>query len=149
MERTFSIAPTSSASLVAIAAIGVLLLLIIGLLAFSGYSSRNVKFEMSDQGLSIGPALYGRFIPKDEIMKEGIQIINLNTTSAYKPRIRTNGVGLPGYAEGWFKLSSGEKALLFVTDRSRVVYIPTTKGYSVMLSASQPDEFYEAAKQWK
>ena len=53
-------------------------------------------------------------------------------------------VGLPGYSEGWFRLVNGEKALLFVTDRSRVVYIPTKDGYSILLSTSKPEELLKS-----
>ncbi len=148
MAKTFSITPASATPFIAISAIGILLVLLIGLLAFTGYSARNAKFEVSDQGLRIRGAIYGRFIPKEEIIEDGVKIINLNTQTEYNPRIRTNGVGLPGYGEGWFKLKNGEKALLFVTDRSKVVYVPTSKDYSVLLSVSNADEFCQSIKLW-
>ncbi len=59
-------------------------------------------------------------------------------------RTRTNGAGLPGYQAGWFRLQSGEKALVFVTDLERVVYVPTNEGYSLLLSVEEPDEFLDA-----
>ena len=149
MDKTFNITPASPAPLITILAISILLLLILGLFAFIGYSSRNVKFEVSDQGLRIKGAIYGRFIPKEDIAEENAEIINLDASPEYKPRIRTNGVGLPGYSEGWFKLKNNEKALLFVTDRSNVVYIPTRQDYSVLLSVSNSEEFYESIKQWE
>ena len=66
----------------------------------------------------------------------------------YQPKWRTNGAGLPGYAAGWFKLRNKEKALVFLTDRSRVVYIPTNKDYSVLLSVREAEEFADAIQQW-
>ena len=51
------------------------------------------------------------------------------------------GTGLPGYQAGWFRLRNGEKALLYLTDRARAVYIPTTAGYSLLLSPADPDGF--------
>jgi len=149
MDKTFGIIPASPASLITILAIGIFLLLILGLFAFIGYSSRNVTFEVSEQGLRIKGGIYGRLIPKENIAGENAKIINLNTSPQYKPRIRTNGVGLPGYSEGWFKLKNNEKALLFVTDRSNVVYIPTKQDYSILLSVSNSEEFYESIKQWE
>lgn len=149
MDKTFSITPASSTPLITILVIGIILLIILGLFAFIGYSSRNVKFELSDQGLQIKGGLYGRFIPKEDIAGEQAKIIDFDTSPEYKPRIRTNGIGLPGYAAGWFKLQNDEKALLFVTDRSNVVYIPTRQDYSVLLSVSDSAEFYETIKQWE
>lgn len=49
------------------------------------------------------------------------------------------GTGLPGYRAGWFRLRNGEKALLYVTDGSRAVYIPTNRGYSLLLSSQNPE----------
>jgi len=149
MDETFSITPTSSAPLITIAVISAVLLVILGLFAFIGFTSRNVKYELSDQGLNIKAGIYGRFIPKEDITGEGVQIINLENSSELKPRVRTNGIGLPGYAAGWFKLNNGEKALLFVTDKSSVVYIPTTQDYSVLLSVSNAEGFYESIKRWE
>jgi len=149
MDKTFGIIPASPAPLITILVISILLLLILGLFAFIGYSSRNVKFEVSDQGLRIKGGIYGRLIPKEDIAGESVKIVDFNTSPEYKPRIRTNGVGLPGYSEGWFKLRNNEKALLFVTDRSNVVYIPTKQNYSILLSVSNSEEFYESIKQWE
>ena len=149
MERIFGIIPASSGPILFLLAISVVLILIIGLLGFIAYSSKNVKFEVDDQGLRISQSLYGRFIPKEEINAEGVKVLNLNIDSQYKPKRRTNGAGIPGYSEGWFKLKNNEKALLFVTDRSSVVYIPTTKGYSVLLSVKEADEFAESLRRWE
>ncbi len=149
MVRTFDITPASSAPLIFIAVIGLFLILVLGFFVRIGYSTRNTKFEISDQGLSINGGINGRFIPKEDIATENIQTIDLTTYPEYQPRIRTNGIGLPGYAEGWFRLKNKEKALLFVTDRSNVVYIPTNRGYSVLLSVSNSDEFRQSVELWK
>lgn len=39
-------------------------------------------------------------------------------------------------------LRNGEEALLYLTDRRRAVYVPTTLGYSLLLS-EQPERFVE------
>jgi len=62
--------------------------------------------------------------------------------------VRTRGTGLPGYSAGWFRLRNGEKALCFLTDRSRLAYVPTRAGFSVLLSVllsvERPDAFLAA-----
>jgi hypothetical protein len=149
MERIFGIIPASSGPIVFVVAVAIVLILVIGLLAFIGYSSRHISFGVSDEGLRISRSLYGRFIPREEVAVEGVRVFDLNTESDYQPKRRTNGAGLPGYSEGWFKLKNDEKALLFVTDRSSVVYIPTKKDYSVLLSVRETGEFAELLKQWE
>ena len=58
-----------------------------------------------------------------------------------QPKWRRIGTALPGYQAGWFRLRNGEKALLYLTDRTRAVYIPTTAGYSLLLSPADPDAY--------
>jgi len=76
-----------------------------------------------------------------KLIKKDVKVVDLTVTREYSPKIRTNGLALPGIKVGWFKLKNGEKALLFVTDMSHVVYIPSRKGYSVLLSVAYPAEF--------
>ena len=127
---------------------GMVLIIAVGaLFAYFGYSARNTKFVISEQGLRIKGCFYGRSIPKDSLITEDIQIMDLLHDDTYRPTRRTNGVGLPGYLEGWFRLNTGEKALVFLTAKTRVVYIPTKGGYSVLSSIAEPENFLRAINQ--
>jgi hypothetical protein len=152
MEKVFGIFPASSGAFIFIWVFSVVIaLVLIGVIALfisTGYQARHASFTVSDQGLRIGPGLYGRFIPRDDIDKEGVKVVNLNMETDYQPKWRTNGAGLPGYAAGWFKLKNKEKALVFLTDRSRVVYIPTYKNYAVLLSVREAEEFADTIQNW-
>ena len=153
MERVFGIIPATSSPYLFIwifsVVMGVIILGVIGMLVMFGYQARHAQFTVNERGLNISPGLYSRFIPKENINTAGVKVINLNTDSAYKPKWRTNGAGLPGYAAGWFKLENKEKALVFVTDRSRVVYIPTSENYSVLLSVPEAEELADLLQHWK
>lgn len=141
MERVYGIFPASSGPYIFAWALIIFLIAIIGVFIFISYSAGHVTFTVTEEALRIRASFYGRTIPRSDIVSEGVKVINLNVDSEYSPKIRTNGIGLPGYAEGWFRLADKEKALLFVTDRSRVVYVPTTDNYSVLLSTREAEEF--------
>jgi len=114
------------------------------LVFYLAYSAKNVRFEVSDQGLRIeGDRFYGRQIPAASLVANEAKLLDLQT-SEYRPRRKTNGVGLPGYKAGWYRLRNGRKALVFLTVQERAVYIPTRDGYSVLLSPAQPDQFLNA-----
>lgn len=113
-----------------------------------GYQGKQATFSLTEQALVIRPGIYGRTIPKEDVRIEGVRVINLDYERNYQARWRMNGAGLPGYSAGWFKLNNGEKALMFVTDRSNVVYIPTRKNYSVLLSVQQADEMVNQMRKW-
>ena len=152
MEKVFGIFPASSGTYTFIWVLGVVIALIligvIGLFISFGFQARHASFTVTDQGLRIGPGMYGRFIPRDDVVKDGVRVVNLNIETDYQPKWRTNGAGLPGYAAGWFKLRNKEKALVFLTDRSRVVYIPTKNNYAVLLSVREAEELAGAIQQW-
>ena len=54
------------------------------------------------------------------------------------------GTSLPGYRAGWFRLRNGEKALLYVTDPAKAVYVPTQLDYSVIVTPQDPEGFLSA-----
>ncbi|RLG37654.1 MAG: hypothetical protein DRN91_04890 [Candidatus Alkanophagales archaeon] len=140
----FELVPPSSTAWVVTLSIVVVCLALLLLFAYIAYSMRNVTVEVENDGLRIKGSLYGRFIPKEQIIKNGIRTLDLSVEREFKPRIRTNGIGLPGYKEGWFKLRNGKKALLFVTSNT-VVYVPTNN-FAVMLSVKNPEIFVETLK---
>src|SRR5579872_281843 len=128
MSQVFPMVPATGKALWVIAAI---LVPIVVLMTYIAYASRHVQFEVSDAGLRIRGDIYGRKIPAEALVCSGAKAVDLGTDTSLKPSLRTNGAGLPGYRAGWFRLRNGEKALVFLTDSSRVAYIPTREGYSL------------------
>ena len=117
------------------------------LILLLGWGAARAGFEVSPAGLHLKSALYGRMVPASSLDLARARRVDFRIDDDLRPRVRTNGIGLPGYLAGWIKLRNGEKALSFLSDRSRVVYIPTTEGYSLMLSVSDPDMFLSRLRQ--
>ena len=115
--------------------------LAMAMLATTIIASRSARFEVTSEGLRLRGDLYGRLIPRSQLRLGEARRVDLASERNLQPSWRTMGTGLPGYQAGWFRLRSGEKALLYLTDRSRAVYIPTTEGYSLLLSPMDPDGF--------
>ena len=138
---TFPIAPAASRYLWFLIPIAVLLLGVIGLLAVSLRGAQASRFEVTDDGLRLRGDLYGRTIPASQLRLDVARRVDLDSEPSLRPTWRRMGTGLPGYQAGWFRLGNGDKALLYLTDRSRAVYVPTTAGYSLLLSPADPDGF--------
>ena len=143
-SQVFTIIPGTNGPVWLLMGLSLLFLVMVALFAWLAWSSRNSRFEISDTGLEIGATMYGRTIPVESLIADGIRVVDLTRDHDLHPRWRTNGAGLPGYLAGWFKLQNGEKSLLFVTDKRRVVYVPTREGYSVIMSVRRPEEFTTA-----
>ncbi|MBW2414115.1 MAG: hypothetical protein JRG76_06345 [Deltaproteobacteria bacterium] len=123
---------------------GGLALLFVGLalgMLLLGWGIVRGGFELSPDGLRLRGAVYGRMIPATSLDAGAARLVDFRTEPGLRPRRRTNGIGLPGYLAGWVTLHNGDRALTFLTDYSRVVYIPTSEGYGVMLSVCEPDQF--------
>ena len=144
-HEVFPIARGSSAPLWFCGVIGVL---VFGLGAFLGtlwlFGSRIVTLEVSDRGVRVRGDVYGRFIPREALRVEQAKVLDLATDPGYSPVARTNGIGLPDYQSGWFRLANGSSALLFVTNWSRAVRVPTTERFDLLVSPSDPQAFLAA-----
>lgn len=142
--ESFPIVPGTSRGLWAFLAVILLILALAGLLMIATVrGSRASTFELSDAGLRLRGDLYGRMIPADSLRGGAARIVDLASSPDLQPRWRTIGTAFPGYRAGWFRLRNGEKALVYLTETSRTVYVPTRKGYSVLLSPRQPERFLD------
>ena len=139
--NVFPIAPAESRYLWLLIPVIVILLGAMALLATSVRGAHASRFEIRADGLRLEGDLYGRLVPKSALRVDLARRVDLEREEQLRPRWRRLGTALPGYQAGWFRLRNGEKALLYLTDRARAVYIPTTAGYSLLLSPADPDAF--------
>jgi hypothetical protein len=139
METVFDIVPAGMRPLYLLLPIVAVLAGGLGLLALTGYGSQRARFVLSDAGLDFRGDVYGRRVPWGMLRVQDARVVDLERETALRPRSRRLGTALPGYAAGWFRLSNGERALLYVTARRRVLYLPTSLGYSLLLSPQDPD----------
>jgi len=146
MKEVFPIIPAGNGPLWVLIVLGVVLVGLLVLFGWFVYSSRNTRFEVSPDGLAIRGAMYGRWIALSDLDLERARTLDLERDKEYRFQWRTNGVGLPGYQAGWFKLKGGGKVLAFLTDRRRVACVPTRQGYQVMLSVSDPAAFLKSLR---
>jgi hypothetical protein len=143
MKYVFPIIPASAGPIWLFVVIVVFMFCLVTLFGYLAFSSRHVRLEVAEGELRIRGDIYGRRIPATSVVVDEVKVLNLTRDAAYGLKLRTNGVGLPGYASGWFKLLNGEKALVFVTDPTRIIYIPTRDGYSVLMSVAEPEKVKE------
>lgn len=143
----FPIAPATSRYLWFLVPVICVMLAGIVLVAASVRGGRTARFEIGPDGLRLRGDLYGRLVPRARLAVKEARRVDFARNPELLPASRRMGTGLPGYQAGWFRLRDGEKALLYLTDRTRAVYIPTTAGYSLLLSPADPDTFLSRLKQ--
>ena len=145
--ETFPIAPAATRALWFVPLLlAVILVPVAVLIGGTLAGARAARFDVSPAGLRLHGDWYGRTIPSGQIRGQDAKRVDFAAEPGLAPRWRTMGTGLPGYQAGWFRLRNGEKALLYLTDRSRAVYVPTTAGYSLLLSPADPERFLSALR---
>jgi hypothetical protein len=145
--ETFPIAPAATRALWFVPLLmAVILVPVLALVGRTMVGARAARFEVSPAGVRLHGDWYGRTIPSGQVRGLDARRVDFATEPGLAPKWRTMGTGLPGYQAGWFRLKNGEKALLYLTDRSRAVYVPTTAGYSLLLSPADPDRFLSAVR---
>ena len=123
-----------------------ILFFVFGLMTLFWILSRNVRFVVGDESLRIRGDLYGRTIPRSALVSDGAEVVDLRGHSRFGWMLRVNGIGMPGYAAGWFRPAGGGRALAFITDKSRVVVVPTSLGYTLLVSPADPFALLAALK---
>lgn len=125
------------------ALLGLAPILVMALLA---WWPSDARFEVSPKGILVTGSWYGRLIPTEGVDLSAARRVNERNDPQLFPGRRVNGVGLPDYQAGWFALHNAQQALVFLTDRSRAVFVPTTNPAPLLLSPVDPDAFLAALR---
>jgi len=105
---------------------------------FIGRVLHRHRIVLDDDGLAIATTFYSRKLGWGELQLQQARVVDLDEHTGLKPVLKTNGTALPGFRSGWFRLRNLGKALVATAGGSRVVYLPTTQGYDLLLQPRQP-----------
>jgi len=124
--------------------------LLLAALSFT-YSPGPPKYTITSNGLTIHDWLYPVTLTSADVDVESVRVVDIDEDARWRPMRRTNGVGLPHYHSGWFRLAGGEKVRMYWSDGRRLVLLPP-KGEAapVLLEVSQPAAFIQQVQQaWR
>ena len=73
------------------------------------------------------------------------RLIDLKQEADLTPSFKTTRKAMPGFQLGWFNLKGKGKgkgkAFVAMTDKSELVLVPTTRGYNLLLSVPEGEQF--------
>jgi len=139
MQETFPMIPAGNGMAWLAGVVVVVLSLLVALLVWLAIAAKHVDFVVQPGQLAIRGGPYGRTLAISDLDLEHARRLDPAAEPGLAVRWKTNGAALPGLAMGWFRLKDKSKALLFVTDRARVLHVPTRLGWSLQLSTSEPE----------
>ena len=134
---------TNKVSMIGITS-SVTLLSIILFAALVYFLLRN-EIVFDTQTLKVKAAFYERSVNRADIVWADSRIIDLSHMPEFKPWVRVNGIGLPGYRAGWFRLANGSRAFLLVT-HGPLAYLPVQGGKDFLLSIKESSPLFEKIK---
>ena len=117
-----------------------------GLFAFFLWGAFHSTVTVENDSIRLRVPIYGVTIPLDSIDAEGATLLDLTKNRDFKPGIRTNGLGVPGYLLGHFRLNNGHRARLAMTTRTSVAYVPLVGRTALLLSVEEGEKFIAALK---
>ena len=118
---------------------------VLGLL-FLAMKRRSV--ELASGVLDVRAAIFRERTPIADIDLERARLVDLAERTDLRPMLKTNGMSLPGFHAGRFRLRGKlAKAFCLVTDRRRVLWLPLHDGkQQLLLSLEQPQALLDALR---
>ena len=148
MKEVFPLISPGNTALWVILALAAVLAAAVAILLVLAVTLRHGAVEVSAEGLRLRVPLYGRQLPMRALLLDTARPVNLTAEHDLGLEWRTNGIGLPRYQVGWFKLRNGDKALAAITDPERVALIPSREGFSLLVSVGDPQHLVDALRRF-
>lgn len=73
--------------------------------------------------------------------------IDLDERTEYRPMLKLNGTGLPGFRSGWYLLRDRSRAFVAMAGGRRALWIPTRRHHVLLLQARQPQPLLDALRE--
>lgn len=111
-----------------------------GVLRIADRSSR-VTFVVGAGKLKVTGDHFAETYALAELDLAGAQAVDLSEPGPYRLKWKTLGTGMPGYYSGEYALANGSPAVVFISDRKRVLHIPRRAAPALMVSVPDPLAF--------
>jgi hypothetical protein len=120
------------------------LVALVGAIALAiDWGMRRHRLTLDAGGLEVATSFYRRRLALAELQIDQARVIDLDERTEFKPVVKTNGTSLPGFHSGWFRLRNMRKALVATVGGKRVLHLPTTRGFDLLLQPRRPQALLE------
>lgn len=104
--------------------------------------------ELHDGTLEVRAALFRQRVAVAQLDLDRARVVDLGERTELRPLVKTNGMSMPGFHAGRFRLREKlGKAFCLLTDRQRVLWLPLRDGKDqLLLSLEQPQTLLDALR---
>lgn len=124
------------------------LLVVPALLAFLLLAMRRRAVELQAGVLEVRAAMYRKRVAVAELDLSRARIVDLGERTELRPWLKSNGMSLPAFHAGHFRLRGDfGKAFCLLTQRERVLWLPMRDGkQQLLLSLERPQALLDALR---
>lgn len=117
-------------------------------LAFLLLAMRRRSVALRDGVLDVRATLYRKRVAVTELDLERARVVNLAERTELRPWLKSNGMSMPGFHAGHFRLRGDfGKAFCLLTQRERVLWLPLRDGkQQFLLSLERPQALLDALR---
>lgn len=149
LSQTFALDALSGGAIGSAVACAVLLAALAGVVLYLVIGMRRVRYTITKDTLAVRAPFWGRSIPRATLKLDEAKVMNLETDlgSPWKKMAKRSGIGLPGCRIGWFGMpASDKKGLLYLSDPTRVLWVPSADDFTLMMSTPDPAALLSALR---
>lgn len=121
------------------------LVLVFFQLSFIIFLPLVASIDVTSDKIKVDALLYSNSLNRSEIDVDGMYV-DRRLHPHQELGLRTNGIGIGSFHVGWFELKDSSKSFVVMTSDDSVLYIPTKRGYSFIISPKQPSIVLEHLK---
>lgn len=99
---------------------------------------RRHRLRFDAGGMEVASTFYSRHFALAELGLDAARVVNLDERPEVRPMLRTNGLAIPGFRSGWYRLRNGHRALVATAGGRRLLWIPTAAGHDLLLQPGDP-----------
>lgn len=115
-------------------------------LIFLLLATRRRSVTLQDGILDVRAAMYRKRVAVTELALDRARIVDLAERTELRPWLKSNGMSMPGFHAGHFRLRGDfGKAFCLLTQRERVLWLPLRDGkQQLLLSLERPQALLDA-----
>jgi hypothetical protein len=105
------------------------------------------RIRLDATGLEVVTTFYRQHVAFAELRLDGARVLRLEEHPELKPLLKSNGYAVPGFRSGWFRLRDWQKAFVATSDGERVLWLPTTRGFGLLLQPRDPQRLLDRLRE--
>ena len=105
---------------------------------------RRHRVRVDAAGVEIATTFYRRRLDWSELRLDAARVIAIDERPELRPVLKSNGFAVPGFRSGWFRSRGLRRLFVATAGGKKLLWLPTTLGYDVLLQPRQPAALLEA-----